>query len=89
MEETFDLAGALDASSCERERGRIVVDAVRESAAVGGFSYNMLLARRAARHALTFETPSRLPWDLRLEMHRRAIGAAICALSAVSVKVTQ
>ena len=89
MEETFDLAGPLDASSCERERGRIAVDAVRESAAVGGFSYNMLLARRAARHALTFETPLRLPWELRLEMHRRAIGAAICALSAVSVKVTQ
>ena len=88
MEETFDLAGPLDASSCLRERGRIVADQALESAAIGGFSYNMLLARRAARHALTFETPLRLPWELRLEMHQRAIGAAIGALSAVSLKVT-
>jgi murein peptide amidase A len=89
MAETFDLAGPLDDSACERERGRIVADAALEAAAIGGFSYNMLLARRAARHALTFETPSRLPWETRLAMHERAIQAAICALSQVSVKVTE
>jgi protein MpaA len=81
MAGTFDLAGPLDDTACERERGRIVADGALEAAAIGGFSYNMLLARRAARHALTFETPLRLPWERRLEMHGRAIGAAICALS--------
>jgi hypothetical protein len=81
MAATFDLAGPLDDTACERERGRIVADAALEAAAIGGFSYNMLLARRAARHALTFETPLGLPWELRLEMHGRAIGAAIGALS--------
>jgi hypothetical protein len=83
MEETFDLAGPLDDASCERERGRIVADGALEAAAIGGFSYNMLLARRAARHALTFETPLRLPWEVRLEMHRRATAAAIAAVSQV------
>jgi protein MpaA len=89
MEATFDLAGPLDESGCERERGRIVADGGLEAAALGGFSYNMLLARRAARHALTFETPLRMPWEERLQMHGRAIGAAIDALSQVSVKVTE
>jgi protein MpaA len=89
MGDTFDLAGPLDDSACERERGRIVADGALEAAALGGFSYNMLLARRAARHALTFETPLRLPWETRIEMHARAVGAAIGALSQVSVKVTQ
>jgi murein peptide amidase A len=89
MEATFDLAGPLDESGCERERGRIVADGGLEAAALGGFSYNMLLARRAARHALTFETPLRVPWEKRLQMHGRAIGAAIGALSQVSVKVTE
>jgi murein peptide amidase A len=85
---TFDLAGPLDDSACLRERGRIVADQALEAAAVGAYSYTMLLARRAARHALTFETPSRLPWELRLEMHARAITAAICELSGAAVKVT-
>ena len=89
MAATFDLAGPLDDATCERERGRIVADAALESAAIGGFSYNMLLARRAARHALTFETPLGLPWERRLEMHERAMEAAIGALSQVSVKVTE
>ncbi|HTA37436.1 MAG TPA: succinylglutamate desuccinylase/aspartoacylase family protein [Candidatus Acidoferrales bacterium] len=84
MEDTFDLAGPLDDSSCERERGRIVADGGLEAAAIGGFSYNMLLARRAARHALTFETPLEAPWDVRLTMHHLAISAAIGALSRVS-----
>ncbi|HTA37942.1 MAG TPA: hypothetical protein VK760_02640, partial [Candidatus Acidoferrales bacterium] len=79
----------LDDASCERERGRIVADGALEAAAIGGFSYNMLLARRAARHALTFETPLQLPWETRLEMHRRATAAAIAAVSQASVKVTE
>ncbi len=89
MEATFDLTGPLDETGCERERGRIVADGGLEAAALGGFSYNMLLARRAARHALTFETPLRAPWEKRLQMHGRAIGAAIAALSQVSMKVTE
>jgi murein peptide amidase A len=88
MSETFDLAGPLDDSACRRERGRIVADEALEAAAVGAYSYTMLLARRAARHALTFETPVRLPWELRLQMHARAISAAICELSGAPVKVT-
>jgi murein peptide amidase A len=85
---TFDLAGPLDETACRRERGRIVADQGLEAAALGGRSYTMLLARRAARHALTFETPVRLPWEVRLEMHALAIAATIGALSQASVEVT-
>jgi len=88
MAETFDLAGPLTDSACTRERGRIIADQALEAAAVGGFSYTMLLARRAARHALTLETPRQSPWELRLEMHTRAVAAAIAELSKASVKVT-
>jgi hypothetical protein len=86
--ETFDLAGPLDDRTCLRERGRIAADHRIEAVAIGAYSYSMLLARRAARHALTFETPVRLPWEVRLEMHARAMDAAIAALSAVPVQVT-
>jgi murein peptide amidase A len=89
MEATFDLAAPRTDAACKRERGRVVADGTLEAGALGGFSYNMLLARRAARHALTFETPLRLPWELRLAMHGRAMRAAISALSGASVKVTE
>lgn len=51
-----------------------------EGEAIGGLSYTMLIARHAARRALTFETPVRLPWDTRLMIHRIAVKAAIAAL---------
>jgi hypothetical protein len=86
--DTFDLAGPLDESTCLRERGRIAADQAVEAKIVGAYSYTMLLARRAARHALTFETPSRLEWAIRLEMHGLALRAAIDALSQACVKVT-
>jgi murein peptide amidase A len=86
--ETFDLAGPLDDTSCVRERGRVVADHALEAAALGAFSYSMLLARRAARHVLTFETPRGLPWDVRLKMHALGMSAAIDAVSAAPVKVT-
>jgi len=86
--ETFDLAGPLDDSACLRERGRVVADCALEAAALGAYSYTMLLARRAARLALTFETPAGFPWEVRLEMHCRALEAAIAAVSQSSVTVT-
>jgi protein MpaA len=52
-----------------------------ELESIGGLSYSMSIVRHAAQRALTFETPTRLPWKQRLTIHRIAIKAAIAALS--------
>ncbi|MBV8283588.1 MAG: succinylglutamate desuccinylase/aspartoacylase family protein [Candidatus Eremiobacteraeota bacterium] len=81
LETTFDAAGPLDDARCLRERGRIVADRVAEGALLGGLSYSLAVVRHAARVALTFETPSRAPWEVRMAMHRTAVCAAIGAAS--------
>lgn len=73
------LAGPADDEHYRCERGRAVVDAVAEAGAIAGVSYTMALAA-AARHALTFETPSNYAWQRRLAMQRAAVLAAIGAL---------
>lgn len=77
LAETFDNAGTLDAAACTRERGRITADHRSEALLLGGLSYSLRLARGAARHALTFETPSRVGLEQRLRMHRIAVSEAI------------
>jgi len=68
--EGFELeASALLAPDPEAERQQI-----------GGLSYSLLLIRNAARRAVTFETPSQLPLQRRIDMHRTAVQAAIGAL---------
>jgi murein peptide amidase A len=80
LEVTFGLAGPLDDAHCVREWGRIVADAAREAGLLGGLSYSLALARKGARHALTFETPSNASWETRRAMHRIAVRAAITAV---------
>ncbi|MBV8117536.1 MAG: succinylglutamate desuccinylase/aspartoacylase family protein [Candidatus Eremiobacteraeota bacterium] len=77
LAETFDTAGPLRDEHCTRERGRIATDHRAEAALLGGLSYSLAVARHAARHALTFETPARSAWGTRLTMHRVAVRAAI------------
>lgn len=48
---------------------------------IGGLSYTMSIVRHAAKRALTFETPTTLPFDDRIAIHRIAVKAAISALS--------
>jgi murein peptide amidase A len=74
------LAGPADDEHYRCERGRAVADVVAEAGAIAGISYSMALAA-AARHALTFETPSTYAWQQRLAMQRAAVLAAIAALS--------
>lgn len=80
LTETFHTAGPLRDEHCARERGRITADHRVEASILGGLSYSLAIARRAARYALTFETPSREKWELRLAMVRRAVGTAIAAV---------
>jgi protein MpaA len=80
LDATFDLAGPLDDARCVRERGRIAADPFAEAALLRGLSYSLSIARRAARHALTFETPLKLALEQRLAMHRTAVRAVLAAL---------
>jgi protein MpaA len=89
LQATFETAGPLDEASCVRERGRISADHFAEAAALGGLSYSLALARNAARHALTYETPSRAAWELRTTMHRTGVLAAIAAVSQGLGQVTR
>lgn len=84
---TFDLAGPLDDAHCLREHGRIVADPSHEAAILGGLSYSLAIARRAARFALTFETPSRLALDARVAMHRAAVTTAVAVLLEESASI--
>jgi hypothetical protein len=52
-----------------------------ESDLIGGLSYTMLISRHAAQRALTFETPTRLPLEERIAIHRIAVKAAITTLA--------
>lgn len=52
-----------------------------EIAVIGGLSFSLLVIRNAAQRALTFETPTTLPWDVRIAIHRIAVKAAISQLS--------
>lgn len=82
LTDTFDTAGALDDAHCRRERGRITADHFVEGAMLGGLSYSLAIARNAARHALTFETPLRAPWEARVAMHQTAARAAIRSVAS-------
>lgn len=77
----YDLGFALPPDAVTFERGVVRPDPRVEGEVLGGLSYALLLARNAARRVLTFETPSRLPREVRLGMHRVAVGAALEALS--------
>ena len=79
---TLDLGNPLLERSIHRERGRITADPFQEASAIDGLSYSLLVARNAARHTLTLETPTRDTIERRIAMHRLAVGAAIEALSA-------
>ncbi len=61
--------------------GVVRAPAALEIDAIGGLSYTLSVVRHAARRALTFETPVRLPWDERIAIHGIAVKAAIRTLS--------
>ena len=55
-----------------------------EQAALAGLSYSLLLQRNAAQRVLTFETACGAPFEERTGAHRRAVEAAIGAVSQTS-----
>lgn len=76
--ERCDLGGPI--AQYTLDEGVVRPPAALEIEAIGGLSYTLSVVRHAARRALTFETPVRLPWEDRLQIHRIAVKAAIQAL---------
>lgn len=65
------------------ERGRVIPDVAAETAFMrGGLPHSIFLLRNASKRSLTFESPSRLPWDDRIAMHRIAVVTALERLRA-------
>ncbi len=81
LADTFVTSGPLDDAQCVRKRGQILADPFSEGALLGGLSYTLAIARHAARHAVTFETPSQAAWEARLAMHRLGLQTAIAAVA--------
>ncbi len=84
----YDIGSSLAGRSYRTERGLVLPNPVAEAAALGGRSYSLMLASRAARRALTFETPAGASWAGRLAMHALAVSTAIDGLSQTIQKVT-
>ena len=61
-------------------RGHLTPDPIVEAAEIGGLSLPLLLARNAARRALTFETASTRAFDERVATHVAAVRCAIACL---------
>ena len=73
----WPLAQAVPGGS---HRGWMVPDPLVEAESLGGLSYSLAIARRAAKSALTFETPAGLARGERIAMHRAAAMEAIRSL---------
>ena len=77
----YDLGIPIDESLLRRADGIVEPDPGAEAQALGAMSYSIAVARRASKHALTFETPSKLAWQRRVAMHCAATRAAIGAMA--------
>lgn len=80
----FDEPAAVNPNR-RLDHGIVVMNPEEEAAYyAGGLSYNLFMAQHAARHVVTFETPSRRAWDERIAMHRVAIVAAIAFVARLA-----
>ncbi len=64
------------------ERGRVHPDPVAERAFFPDTPYSLYMMRRAAKRALTIESPRTQPWDERIAMHRMAVVVAVDVLAS-------
>lgn len=76
-------AGGIGAAAVAAAGGTTLLapDPAEEARLIGGFSLSLLLARRAARRALTLESAASEPIDRRIARHVAAVQAGVAALS--------
>jgi len=78
LDDAFELGYPEDGRHLRTlERGRVLPDPVAERAYFAGWPYTLYILRRAAKRALTLETPRQRPWEERLAMHRIAVVEAL------------
>ncbi len=79
LHDAYDLGYDAEATHLRAlERGRVLPDTAAEMVHHdGAWPYSIALLRRAARRSLTFETPTSLPWNDRIAMHRVAVTSAL------------
>lgn len=82
----FDIGYEPDAHHLrELARGRILNDPDAERKHFDVTPYSIHLLKRAARFALTLESPRRRAWDERIAMHRIAVTTLVATLAGTSV----
>jgi len=85
LEDHFDLGYPPEARHLRTlERGRALPDPAAERAFFDGTPYSLYMLRRAAKRALTFESPRILPWQDRIAMHRLAVVVGIEGLDKIT-----
>lgn len=78
LDDSFELGYPAEAHHLRAlERGRVLPDPAAERAFFPGTPYSLYLLRRAARRAITLESPRTRPWTERLAMHRTAVVIAV------------
>lgn len=77
LEEGFDLAYPPNVSPPPIERGHVMPDMHLEESFGDQRPLSPFMLRNAAKRALTFESPSCLPWEARIATHRVAVTSAI------------
>jgi len=81
LDSSFDIGYPPEAHHLRRiERGHIIPDPAAERAFFDGLAYSLYMLRRAARRALTVESPRTRPWQERLAIHRIAVVTALAEL---------
>jgi len=82
FDDAFDIGYPREAQHLRTlQRGRIVNDPVAERTYFDVMPYGIYLLKRAARFALTLETPRSRPWEERIAMHRTAVSAILDVLA--------
>jgi protein MpaA len=82
FDDAFDIGYEPEAHHLRAlQRGRILNDPAAERAFYDVTPYSIYLLKRAARFALTLETPRSRPWDDRIAMHRTAVTTILGVLA--------
>ena len=83
LDDAFELGYPPEARHLRvLERGRVHPDPVAERAFFPHTPYSLYMMRRAAKRALTIETPRSQTWDERIAMHRTAVVVAVDVLAS-------
>ncbi len=82
LDDEFELGYPPEARHLRAlERGRVLPDPNAERAFFEGTPYSLYMLRRAAKRALTIESPRTLPWNDRIAIHRTAVIVAVDTLA--------